>query len=128
MIRIFLSIIFVALSSVAHSDNNAVLLPLSIDIQANRDAVTLDRNENNIFTVSIDYKTASTSAVQDMFFYIDGRYQKEFKKKALPFSFKINLRGYVAGNHEIRIDVVDLSNAEKILARQSVVVSVQGPS
>ena len=115
--------VFLLNVTAAQAADTAVLLPLSIQIQATRD-IAAESSDKNIFTVKVDTKAAASSELRDILFYVDGRFEAEFKDQALPFSFKRNLRGQAVGRHEFRVDIVDASNPEKVLGRDSVVVEV----
>jgi hypothetical protein len=115
--------IFLSFISAAQADSNALILPLSIQVSANKKISAFNPNEKSIFAINVDYKPSGTSGTQDVLFYIDGRYEKEFKNQVLPFTFQYNLRGRHPGAHELRIDVIDQTNAEKVLGRASVTVT-----
>ena len=102
------------------------VLSLPIQVQAVNEVGTSQGGEKNIFNFIVSYN--KVIAIKDqpchILYYVDNRYETEFIGKILPFIFKRNVRGFGPGKHEVRIDIIDDSNAENILGRAFTTINV----
>lgn len=89
--------------------------------------VLIESGQGNIFTIEVAFaqNSGSSSEQYNVLYFIDDRFEEEFKGQGLPFSFKRNLKGQRAGAHTMRIDVEDPSG--NVLSSSSVSVDVSVP-
>ncbi len=96
-----------------------------IKLQAVRTSDTAPQRVN-IFNFTVDY--ADSTAIDktkkySVRYFLDNRFDGEFKNQVIPFSFTRNFRGQAAGSHEVKIEVED--SGKNVLASGVVSVKVQ---
>jgi len=99
---------------------------IQLALSRDHDDITVFPERKNIFTIHVftDPAIPSASAVYNILYYLDERYETEFKNERLPFSFKRNLRGQESGRHEIRVDMETL-DGKTVLSTEKITVYVE---
>lgn len=129
--KVILTVLFLSLianpalagQTVAGENVNNIIRPLSI--QMNKQQEEPDKkgtDVTNIYTIEVSALAGAESNKEYLIvYYLDGRFEEDFSA-TLPYSFKRNFKGHVAGQHEIKIDIEDGQN--NILATQTMIINV----
>ena len=120
-------VFFVSLNAINYGIFNTqsvdALNTFNITVKLTREPAT-DIERQDIFTITVDYAAPAATSGQtyNILYFLDDRFEEEFKAQSLPFSFKRNLRGQNTGTHTVRIDIED--NQDHVLASSTVGVDV----
>ncbi len=81
----------------------------------------------NIYTIQIYYADRKGVPAQPytIIYFLDGRFEVDFKNQTLPFSFKRDFKGQSPGRHVIRIEIEDVS--ENNLASATLEMDARSP-
>lgn len=81
----------------------------------------------NIYTIQVDYAGPKGVVPQPctIIYFLDDRFEEEFKNQALPFFFRRDFKGQLPGQHVIRIEIEDAK--ENNLATATLDINTKSP-
>ena len=128
LISLLLVIFAVEGISLTQAEEGSLYAVFNITINLFREPAT-EAEQKNIFTITVAYPGSPSQAItiqsqsaHNVLYFLDDRFEAEFKAVTLPFSFKRNFRGQSPGVHTVRIDIED--GNDNVLATSMVTFEV----